>query len=911
MAQFTGSRAIQFEYLKSLMRARLIPLSVYYTEKTKLHRLEIVAIRARAAAAAKAAAKAAEKAAQKAQQAAARKQAGIEKRKATINKKRDMKTKIAEVESPDMQGLYELHSKIKGQQVRLLVFDRITQELHLDTLIDIAATFNNFLGQLRTLFSLGSDVEVDVLTNSKIVAIKPQPTSAVRLVQSFRDGFQHCVFTPIFKHLDDRLHTASDSYGKRTKQRINRLHELQTQYYNGVPEADMELVAKAAGLKIAVHDVLGNVMATYNQHVKNALHLSNMRSNHVELGLVVRSDPKDVSKEELIQIMEDCRAAKEHFEFDGDVREGVPRRINTLHGSFKLADPDMEFFKQFDKEVGVRNKQLNATEYPELNAFLKAGRVINGWSCPLGNDDETACLDLEKAYAQFKHAPHYAGFLGRLHQFRSGDFDSAWMREHIGYYRVTITSEVAELFQYLGLYTGLTTILFSQEILYYESLGLAFTADMGAWGERFDFEFPAYMLENRRYTIWSGRLGSDRTHNAYTFPGSSEFADHCKSQGYDTLFFKEDHMITVKIEKKVRYTAHHMLGAITAYTRMNMVQAMLQFKPAQLCRVVLDGIYFKGEAPTIDRFRVKPVHTEMSSMCWYVASGEDMTAPPMHAIVRDSFLGGQGGAGKTYSVLTDKGFVSPMLITPCHVLGKDAYATYHVPYQTVHKLVGLECQPYRVERSIPGCLVVDEITQYDAATVDTIRTMYPECLFIGVGDISRDGRAYQCRTGDGKVWSTVWNPSSVDYIEYTTDRRSLDPEIAALKLKIRDVMDTVRGDDEVIRMTLWAKANLPKHELEFQPGDICIAATHRTNKALLEKGFISGYYKKGGHVSDTAQPGYEARGSFTIHSFQGRTLETETVYVFLDDLFEISMLYTAVSRVRHMSQLRFIHGREF
>jgi hypothetical protein len=907
MAQFTGSRATQYEYIKYLMRHKLIPLSVYYTEKTKLHRLEITAIRQRTVAAQKAA----QKETQKAQAAAARKQAGIEKRKATVAKKRDLKSKLSEFDQPaSHDDLFTFYEPIRGRDVRLLIFNKETDELLVDTLMTVPESYNKFQRQvLSTLLGVGSDVEHERIANSKFVAVLPQTTNAVRLVQSFRDGISHCVFTPIFNVMEKRLNDAGAGSAKRYKQRISRLHQLKEQYINGVPEAEMDEVAKAAGLKVLLHDVLGNITATYNDSGKvGTLHLSNTRANHVELGMVVRSDPKEVGKQELMDILNDCRENKEHYEFEGDVREGVPRRINTLLGSFKIADPEQEFYTQFDKEIDVRNKQLNASKYPELNEFLKEGRIINGGSCPLGNDDETGCIDLEKAYSQFKHAPQYAGFVGKIHQYRSGSFDSAFMREHIGFYRINITSFPLQLVEYLGLYSGLTTILFSQEILYFESLGMTYTSDMGAWGERFHFEFPDYMLENRRYTIWSGRLGADRTHRVFTFPGTSQFADHCKSQGHETLYFKEDSLITVKLENKNRFTAHHILGALTAYTRINMVQAMLQFHPSQLCRVVMDGIYYKGEAPKIDLFHEKPLNAAMSAVCWYVEAGKEFTAPPMHQIVRDSFLGGQGGAGKTYSVLMDKGFIDPMIVTPCHVLGKDANDKYKVKYQTIHKMIGLECQPYRMDHRVPGVLVLDEITQYDAENVDKIRKMYPESLFVGIGDISRDGNAYQCRTGDGITWSSVWTPTNVDYIEYLEDRRSLDDELKAFKLQLRSVADKLRGPDESIYMTAWAKMNLPKHECDFKPGDVCIAATHRTNKFLLSKGIISGYYKTGGHVSAEALPGYQARGSFTIHSFQGRTLETETVYIFIDDLFEISMLYTAVSRVRHMSQLRFIHG---
>jgi hypothetical protein len=284
----------------------------------------------------------------------------------------------------------------------------------------------------------------------------------------------------------------------------------------------------------------------------------------------------------------------------------------------------------------------------------------------------------------------------------------------------------------------------------------------------------------------------------------------------------------------------------------------------------------------------------------------------MSQIVRDSFLAGQGGSGKTYSVLTDPGFISPAIVVPCHTLGQDVKAKYGVPYITIHKMIGkkfgnMNVTPYRMERTLPGVVAVDEITQYEAADVDKLRKLNPECLFIGIGDIDREGRAYQCRNGDGNTWSTVWTPTNVDYFEFTEDRRSKDDELKALKLQIRAQMNAVRGDDASMLMNLWASKTLPKHELEFKAGDVCIAGTHRTNKKLLDLGIVSGYYKAGGNIAYEPTPGYEMRGSFTIHSFQGKTIEEGDIYIFINDLFEESMLYTAVSRARNMSQIKFIH----
>jgi hypothetical protein len=92
----------------------------------------------------------------------------------------------------------------------------------------------------------------------------------------------------------------------------------------------------------------------------------------------------------------------------------------------------------------------------------------------------------------------------------------------------------------------------------------------------------------------------------------------------------------------------------------------------------------------------------------------------------------------------------------------------------------------------------------------------------------------------------------------------------------------------------------------FQSGDVWIAGTNATSKTLLENGVCSGWYKQGGHVSFEEKDEYEKRGSFTIHSFQGRTVETGKIFISICDMFEYSMLYTAVSRAVHFGQLVFV-----
>ena len=255
------------------------------------------------------------------------------------------------------------------------------------------------------------------------------------------------------------------------------------------------------------------------------------------------------------------------------------------------------------------------------------------------------------------------------------------------------------------------------------------------------------------------------------------------------------------------------------------------------------------------------------------------------------------------------GFNTILYVSPSHILGQDVNKKYGAKYTTIHKLIGIDCRPYCEEFRVPPVIFVDEITQIDASWIDKVFELYPSSLILLAGDIDSSGRWFQCRSGGGDEWNTIWKPVDVDVIEYLDDRRSRDDELKALKNRIRKVMKQCDLENGLYQMEEWATKKLPISKFEFVEGDTCIAGTHRTNQKLLEKGIVSGYYKKGGYVSDVELPGYEKRGSFTIHSYQGKTIESGNIWIFIDDLFEYAMLYTAVSRAVNYSQIKFVRSR--
>jgi hypothetical protein len=229
-------------------------------------------------------------------------------------------------------------------------------------------------------------------------------------------------------------------------------------------------------------------------------------------------------------------------------------------------------------------------------------------------------------------------------------------------------------------------------------------------------------------------------------------------------------------------------------------------------------------------------------------------------------------------------------------------------------LLGEGCQPYLLDHPYPPVLFVDEITQIESDWIEKIFTMYKDSLIILAGDINEKGQWFQCRNGHPGNYSSIWKPHDVHVYNVDGDRRSRDEELKKLKLNIRDVMMKYfsSGDaNENIIMQRWAKKHLTIHKFDdavsmFSKGDCWIAATHKTSDKLLEKDVVSGWYRQGGNVKYEETENYKKRGSFTIHAFQGRTVENGKIFISINDMFEYAMLYTAVSRAVHFDQLVFV-----
>jgi len=722
-----------------------------------------------------------------------------------------------------------------------------------------------------------------------------------RLQQKFRDGgLYHCVFDVFQKELQNKYDESnSESSRKRIKQRMNKLDKIRQEnpeYEIGVPEDKMEEVCEYAGFNVSIKNLFNYDMFKFNNVPgKTKLEFTNTRNNHIDLNNITwDTKHKDISIEEMNEKVKKI----ENKEIWGIVNSFKnPSLAKTLDGNFCVQNKNYDVFNEFNKTTGISNYKLNALKYPELNEFIKEGRLIN--SAPVefynGNDinENTKHFDLVKAYTQHHQCRLYQGFPAFITNWCKGNFDLEFIKSHIGIYKFKVIENNNELLIKLGLKKGFSYILTSVDIIDFIENGVIVEIVAGCWGTSFDFEYTEEILDNGNYATWAGKLGVEHKKQHYMFKGDREWASHLKSElGENNVkYFEKEKIIIIEKENTSLFTRHHIFAFITAYTRINMLDIMRNIN-GTIKKVILDGVYFEGECETDKPYKIKELKEHQYFVNgWYEPTNfntDSWASFDERFSENNVILAGAGGTGKSYSVFNNKGLTDVLYVVPTHELGKNAKKNY----TTIHSLIGEGVKDNRNFKDLhyePSIIFIDELTMIEGSWVERALKLYPRSKFIIGGDIDKEGIWYQTRNGYSGNFSKLFIPTDWKYYYYTNDYRSLDNQLKELKINIRNQMKYVFTDGETIdnmRMINHIKTIMKRVKFEdavkqHEEGNIWICGTHQVRNKLKENNITN---------------------SFTCHSFQGSTIESEKVFITLDT-FEYSMLYTAISRVRHFSQI--------
>ena len=162
-------------------------------------------------------------------------------------------------------------------------------------------------------------------------------------------------------------------------------------------------------------------------------------------------------------------------------------------------------------------------------------------------------------------------------------------------------------------------------------------------------------------------------------------------------------------------------------------------------------------------------------------------------------------------------------------------------------------------------------------------------------------------------------------IEFTTDYRARNsPELMKHKLALRKIMDesseqTVMGDLKKYLLQNYPTVKFRDIESHYKPNDLILASTNNEVEAYEHLHPIQPLYQMK-RASDgfqlkeiLTQTQYEtlsdkstaeARQCFTIHAFQGKTLNEGTLFIDMTSyIWEPAMYYTAISRCIQNSQI--------
>lgn len=757
---------------------------------------------------------------------------------------------------------------------------------------------------LRDFFIVYDTDEFNFAPGSRIFVYPFSRVTPVVRPQAYREGQEHCVFAPLIALWSQKPRAISTQ--KEHAQILKRVQKLADEYGDRpVPHDDLPALAKTTNTTIKIYDPLGHEIHAFNRGARKTLALRHTKSNHVEVTQEDR-EARDITYDEAQDILRSPQA-------NGDlVIEGSyhdPYRLYTNTEILTVINP----MKPYMDEIFqcLPDLAFNATKFPDVNAFLLASRIVNSATLAF-NPEYDQHYDLEKAYTQFHTTSFYKGFLGVIHQWRQFTFPPTqeFLDSHIGIYKAIIHSP-SPLARMLGMNPNDTLILPSPEWNFHKATGTTFTIVSGVWGQCFDFRFPDSALqtvktrqgtsdtppskssfaENKPFRLFAGQCSSKlNEHHARTFSfhATLPFAEHLA-----TLYPRTDYneflgIATVSIPSTTVMTRHHLFSFLTSYTRIVMMEQMSKLPLKDISAVTLDGLYFKGSpsTPFSPCFRPKAPRntTPTGTTPWYAPVHSTDRFPALTPYNENSALLGAGGTGKTQAILKDPGFNTALYVAPNHSLGRAKQQEFGLPYATLHRAIGEGCDSWKELHGTPPVIFVDELTQCEDSFIARLLALYPHSLIFIAGDIDETGRHFQC-----KYTNSIWKPT-LPCITFTTDYRSQSEELKDIKVALRDFMRTDPTSDEVKDYAKEAFHHIPwaTAVLDFKPeSDVWIAGTHRTIKRFPFP-------------------------VHTTHSYQGKTIEPPTrLFISTDDLFESTMFYTALSRVRHHDQLVFVSGAPF
>lgn len=760
-----------------------------------------------------------------------------------------------------------------------------------------------------------------------------QGIQKTEITQSYLDGKTHCMLSPIRSWCVKKLENSKGKSASRYKKFLNKVDILLKEFAAGVPQDKINLVCNTLQVNISIELPFQSVPYISEKSEKKALtsfKFLNMRHDHVD-DVIDKNNKCECTRDEMNDMMD-------RFEEDGVDYYYTETTLYASGKTWVLNNRYSDFVNEFETKTGVRDWSIDALKYPELSRFLVDSCHYN---CCVDFDEnvyngQMKHIDQAASYYNFASCKYYEGFLGMITDFRECS-----SIQGIGIYSITdivITdSKFKRLNDKMHFYVNENSypsvaLKFLDSVGSYKILG-------GCWGIeglvdiKYETEHDSFLSKDNSgvpfYSKWVGKCNSLRYSKTYFLQGDKKTAEMIKSLSdtdvyrYDNHFNTEDSVKKlIEVKTKCNSVKHlsHITSFVLEYTRLKVIEQLMEFRYENIMRVNCDGVYFIGpDVECKNNYRVKPSECFVNGKFTTYNNTEYFCSNTRVGYLSDYVFGstrnfhqvelaiGGGGSGKTHYNLMDNGLINVMYISPSWKLARNKSEEYGCRVGTHAGLLG--CDPTNMMYKA-GVFVIDEVSMMSNEEKNKIIGFYKNSKLIFCGDIDYQLPFVACHK---KGVHTKFSLDGFDNImRFDVDHRAKCSILKDVKNHCRSIIDS-NGFLDNSMIEKFKTVSREDVLGMYTVNDMILSKSHRVKDSYtkmfnhLEKYYIlktSRSYSCGEIIIGNQPEDSELRHCFTVHSIQGETCRTK---LFIEcSGMDMRMFYTAISRACYMDQIYLI-----
>ena len=843
----------------------------------------------------------------------------------------------------------ELERDIKAHKGKYLILTDGTIQIRMAV---PSEGFSTWWAKFRWRIMLDSDKTLFKKGASLFLA---KNVESSKLKQSFRDGYEHCIYMPIIHKVTKMLEKIpKKGRGENNKTHIDRRCKLnrilkycvKRKDTGGVHQDELQEIADDIKIRIQVIFPFTGDTIDVKPDGKYCMvfKFNNVSFNHLEYADNLQLNAKP-EYQDVIKLTDDIYYWQE-------TPQGAIRKAWKKDGTV-LALANTDKYYEF---VGEHQQYSLMSETP-ISKFIEKSCVYNN-TMNLHNDkkidlEKIYQMDETKCYLQHKTTPGYNGLGIILTTYEERPFTMEEVENNAGFYLLCNVSYPHKfpknIFQAEG------RIMYSAEILYLHSVGCRFEITAGAYGQQGknidEIDLHSYFDdEDKSYRMAVGRFNCIPKFDTFKMKATeTQYYAHLlhlsnKSQHkQQTRVFRTGKGI-YDIVCPSKPTKHFstITSIVLSYARIRMMQFIkteLDFK--DILRINCDGLYLRNnmcsESATM---RYKKIELEDNST--FFAAGDYLKYEEKYIHSHQSIVcenkgqinlyEGAGGTGKTNFVGTDKSSISLCVFSPTWKLAKYISDSYPVTCLTWAKLKKEtqqgECLKYIIERY--NVWAFDEVSmmsnEFKNYIIQLAKIHNKKIIFMG--DV---GFQLPC-FGEGET------PFTTEGIEHKKEfiksyRFNKDDPIRLIAKHLRQmIVDNMSSREQLSWLKKQENITIKNYD-DIRPAvsDLIITSTKKHimqfNKRYKEGipeisscplGEFVTYKKK--WCIKTNSPKYknteiviqnkkpntkcEAQYAYTIHSIQGETVAPpDYLYIDCRNMWALEHLYTAISRAKSLRQI--------